>query len=144
MEGHEDAGTALSGRAFATQTLDLPVRVNLVVLQDAHLDLLALVLDLFGCLRGSLLKHVTEETIWRTYVVCLLLTLLGTTTQTEHQMKSRLLLDVVIGQGASIFELLAGEDQALLVGRDPKRTCELGKRRRISLVLTLPCLESWL
>jgi len=28
------------------------------------------------------------------------------------------LLDVVIGQGAAIFELLSGEDQALLVGWD--------------------------
>ena len=33
-------------------------------------------------------------------------------------MESRLLLDVVIGQSATIFKLLAGEDQALLVGRN--------------------------
>ena len=33
-------------------------------------------------------------------------------------MKSRLLLNVVIRQGATIFELLAGEDQALLIGRN--------------------------
>ena len=31
-------------------------------------------------------------------------------------MKSRLLLDVVVAQSATILELLAGEDQALLVG----------------------------
>jgi hypothetical protein len=30
-------------------------------------------------------------------------------------MKRRLLLDVVVGEGAAVFELLAGEDQALLV-----------------------------
>jgi hypothetical protein len=29
-----------------------------------------------------------------------------------------LLLDVVVGQGAAVFELLAGKDEALLVGRD--------------------------
>ena len=33
-------------------------------------------------------------------------------------MKSALLLDVVIGEGAAVLELLAGEDQALLVGRN--------------------------
>ena len=33
-------------------------------------------------------------------------------------MQSRLLLDVVVGQGAAILELLAGEDEALLVGRN--------------------------
>ena len=33
-------------------------------------------------------------------------------------MKSALLLDVVVGKGTAIFELLAGEDQALLVWRD--------------------------
>lgn len=30
-------------------------------------------------------------------------------------MKGRLLLDVVIRQGAAIFQLLAGEDKALLI-----------------------------
>jgi hypothetical protein len=33
-------------------------------------------------------------------------------------MESGLLLDVVIGQGPTILELLSSEDQALLVGRD--------------------------
>jgi hypothetical protein len=36
-------------------------------------------------------------------------------TETEHQVQSRLLLDVVVGQSAAVLELLAGEDQALLV-----------------------------
>ena len=43
---------------------------------------------------------------------------LHSTTQTQHQVKSRLLLDVVIAQGTAILELLAGEDKTLLVGRD--------------------------
>ena len=43
---------------------------------------------------------------------------LHTTTQTEHQVKCGLLLNVVVGQSATILELLAGEDEALLVGRD--------------------------
>ena len=33
-------------------------------------------------------------------------------------MESRLLLDVVVGQSPTVLELLAGKDQALLVGRD--------------------------
>jgi hypothetical protein len=33
-------------------------------------------------------------------------------------MECRLLLDVVVGQGATVLELLAGEDQALLVRGD--------------------------
>ena len=41
---------------------------------------------------------------------------LHTTTETKDQMESGLLLDVVIGEGASIFELLSGENQALLIG----------------------------
>ena len=45
---HEDTGTALGGGALTTETLDLAVGLHLVVLQDGHLDLLALVLDLLG------------------------------------------------------------------------------------------------
>jgi hypothetical protein len=33
----------------------------------------------------------------------------------EYKMKRRLFLDVVVAQSASILELLAGEDEALLV-----------------------------
>jgi len=43
---------------------------------------------------------------------------LHTAAESQHQMKGGLLLDVVVGEGTSVFELLAGEDQALLVGRD--------------------------
>jgi hypothetical protein len=53
-----------------------------------------------------------------TNVVGLLLSLLGTTTETEDQVKRGLLLDVVIAESTAVLELLAGEDQALLVGRN--------------------------
>ena len=36
--------------------------------------------------------------------------------QAQHKVQSRLLLDVVVSQGAAILQLLAGKDQALLVG----------------------------
>jgi hypothetical protein len=43
---------------------------------------------------------------------------LHTTAQAQDEMQSGLLLDVVVGQGAAILELLAGEDQALLIRWD--------------------------
>ena len=38
--------------------------------------------------------------------------------EAQHQVERRLLLDVVVRQRAAVLELLAGEDQALLVRRD--------------------------
>jgi len=43
---------------------------------------------------------------------------LHASSQTEHQVEGRLLLDVVISKGASIFKLFSGEDESLLVGRN--------------------------
>lgn len=39
----------------------------------------------------------------------------NTTTKTENKMKRRLLLDVVVGKGAAVLELLSSEDETLLV-----------------------------
>ena len=49
-----------------------------------------------------------------------------TTTETEDQVESRLLLDVVVGEGAAVLELLAGEDQALLVRGNALLVLDLG------------------
>lgn len=38
--------------------------------------------------------------------------------QSQHQMEGGLLLDVVVGEGASILQLFTSEDETLLVGRD--------------------------
>jgi len=84
--------------ALSAKALDLSITIDFVVLEDSQLGLLALVLDL----------------LWGG--VNLLLALLGTTSQTQDEMKGRLLLDVVVGEGTAVFELLASEDQALLVG----------------------------
>merc|ERR1711998_1608 len=43
---------------------------------------------------------------------------LHTTAETEDEMESGLLLDVVVGEGATVLELLASEDESLLIGRD--------------------------
>merc|ERR1711974_323658 len=40
---------------------------------------------------------------------------LHSSSESENQMKSRLLLDVVVGEGSSVLQLLAGEDQSLLI-----------------------------
>ena len=52
----------------------------------------------------------------KTNVVGLLLALLATTTKAEHQVEGGLLLNVVVVEGATIFELLASKDQTLLIG----------------------------
>lgn len=98
-------GTYLGGGALAAETLNLAVTVDLVVLQDGELGLLVLVLDLLG---GG---------------VDLLLALLATTTQAEHEVKGRLLLDVVVRKSTAILELLTSEDQALLVRGDTLLVC---------------------
>ncbi|KAM0937083.1 hypothetical protein DsansV1_C26g0195431 [Dioscorea sansibarensis] len=51
------------------------------------------------------------------------------TTEAEHQVESGLLLDVVIsevGKGAAVLQLLAGEDQTLLVRRNALLILDLG------------------
>merc|ERR1712060_168780 len=51
---------------------------------------------------------------------------LHATAQAEHEVESRLLLDVIIGQSAPVLQLLAREDQALLVRRDALLILNLG------------------
>jgi len=51
---------------------------------------------------------------------------LHTTPQSQNQVKSRLLLDVVIGKGAAVLELLASKDQTLLIWRDSLLVLDLG------------------
>ena len=47
-----------------------------------------------------------------------MLTDLHASTKTKHQVKGRLLLNVVIRQGPTVFKLLSSEDQALLIRRN--------------------------
>jgi hypothetical protein len=100
MLSHEDTGTAGLAGALLAKTDNLVVVIDTVVLEDGELDGLALMLDLLG---GG---------------VGLLLLLLTTTTETEDKMEGGLLLDVVVGEGATVLELLTSEDQTLLIRRD--------------------------
>ena len=51
---------------------------------------------------------------------------LTTSSKSEYQMEGGLLLDVVIRQGSSIFQLFTGEDKSLLIGRDTFFVLDLG------------------
>ena len=51
---------------------------------------------------------------------------LHTTAQTQDKVEGGFLLDVVVGKGATVFELLASEDQALLVRGDALLILDLG------------------
>eukprot|EP01084_Bolivina_argentea_P286949 492339_1 len=51
---------------------------------------------------------------------------LHTSTEAEDEVKGGLLLDVVVSQGAAILQLLAGEDQALLIRGDTLLILNLG------------------
>ena len=57
--------------------------------------------------------------------------------QAQHQVKGRFLLDVVIRQGTAVFQLLASEDQALLVGRDAFLVLDLS----LDIVDRVTCLN---
>ncbi len=54
------------------------------------------------------------------------LTDLHASTKTENQMQGRLLLNVVVGEGATVLQLLACKDQALLVRRNAFLVLNLG------------------
>jgi len=95
---HENTSATGFRRAFAAQPLNLAIAIDLVVLEHSELGLLALVLDLLGS------------------AVDLLLALLRTTTEAEDEVESGLLLDVVVRESSAILELLAGEDETLLIG----------------------------
>jgi len=51
------------------------------------------------------------------------------TTEAEDQVEGALLLDVVVREGAPVLELLAGEDESLLVGGDALLVLDFGLDR---------------
>ena len=51
---------------------------------------------------------------------------LHTATKTEDEMKSRFFLDVVVGEGTTILELLSSEDETLLIRGDAFFVLNLG------------------
>ena len=64
--------------------------------------------------------------------------------KTKDEVKGALLLDVVVGKGTAILELLASEDKTLLIRRDSAHPVA-DERHAIDVkvaLLTLPCPES--
>ena len=57
------------------------------------------------------LRNVLRDLGWK-------LTNLHASTETKDEVESRLLLNVVIGQSPTVFELLASENQTLLIRRN--------------------------
>ncbi len=106
MLGHESSNS--SNRTVLPQTDNFSISLNPVVLQGLELDSLVRPLDL----------------LW--LGVNLLLTLLTATTETQYQVKSGLLLDVVVGEGTSVLELLSGEDKTLLIRWDSLLILDFG------------------
>jgi len=47
-------------------------------------------------------------------------------TESQHEVEGRLLLNVVVRQGSAVLKLLAGEDEALLIGGDALLVLDLG------------------
>ena len=80
-----------------------------------------------------------------THVVGLLFALLGTTAKTQDEVEGALLLDVVVRKSATVLELLAREDKALLIRRDTVviESVGCGKREHNELRRTPPCPGSW-
>merc|ERR1712137_584789 len=52
--------------------------------------------------------------------------LLCAATKTKHKVEGRLLLDVIVGQSATVFKLLASKDQALLIWWNAFLVLDLG------------------
>ena len=51
---------------------------------------------------------------------------LHTTAESEHEMESGLLLNVVVRKGSAVLELLSSEDESLLIGGDALLVLDLG------------------
>ena len=55
----------------------------------------------------------------------------------EHEVEGRFLLDIVVRQGPPIVELLASEDEALLIGRDTFLILDLG----LDILNSVGCID---
>jgi hypothetical protein len=108
VNGHAHTRSTRFMRAILARTRNLALVIHLVVLEHCKLDRLVVMLGLLGL------------------GVSLLLPLLGTTAQTQHQVQRAFLLDIVVGERAAVFELLACKDQTLLVRRNALLVLDLG------------------
>ena len=100
-------GTGSKDHVDVSSVVDLSL-LHFIVWKRTHLSTTHVRLSLLLLFNlGSLVLHLTG-TSQRAMD-------LATSTETEDQMKSRFLLNIVIGERATILQLFAGEDQALLI-----------------------------
>uniref|UniRef100_A0A453IGN4 Uncharacterized protein n=1 Tax=Aegilops tauschii subsp. strangulata TaxID=200361 RepID=A0A453IGN4_AEGTS len=88
-----------------------PCLLILLLLSPGHNSLLAADQFLLVVLLGEFLEAGLDP---------------GAPAEAQHQVQRGLLLDVVVGQGAAIIQLLPREDEALLVRRDAFLVLDLG------------------
>ena len=86
---------------------DFAILIHVIVFQNSQLILLSLTLILL--VSGLRLPPF-----------------LSATTKSQHKRKSGLLLNVVVKQSTSIFQLLASKDQSLVVRKNSFLTLDLG------------------
>ncbi|OBQ34350.1 MAG: hypothetical protein AN484_26720, partial [Aphanizomenon flos-aquae WA102] len=100
---------------LAREDQALLVRRDALLVLDLGLDRLDVVRGLHVQRDGLARRRLDED--------------LHAAAQAQHQVQRGLLLDVVVRQRAAVFQLLAGEDQALLVRRDALLVLDLGLHR---------------
>jgi len=103
--GHEASNSGDGGILPKTNNLSV---INTVVLQGGKGDVLVNMFNLLGL------------------GVNLLLSLLSSSTKTEDKVQGRFLLDVVVRESTSIFQLLSSKDKTLLVWGDSFLILDLG------------------
>jgi len=94
--------------AFPSQSGNFPVFIDLVIFEDGELHLLFSMSDL----------------LWLR--VHLLLLFFASSSESKDEMKGRFLLDIIVGEGSTILQLLSRKDQTLLIGRNSLFVLDLG------------------
>jgi len=100
--------TDSGNRRILSQARHLSVGLHSVILQRLHGD---------GLVGSFHLLWASEN---------LLFALLTSSTKTQNKVKGGFLLDVVVAQGASVLQLLSGEDKTLLIRGDSLLILDLG------------------
>jgi len=106
MLSHEAPNS--SNRTVLPQPHNLASILNTVVLESLQRNGLTTTLHLLGLGENLLFPLLTPSA------------------ETEHKVKSRFLLDVVVRKGAAILELFASEDETLLIRGDSLLVLDLG------------------
>ncbi len=97
-----------SNRTVLPQSNNLSISLNSVILQGSEWNILGTTLGL----------------LW--LGVNLLFTLLTSSAKAKYEVQSGFLLDVVVGKGTSVFQLLSSKDETLLIWRDSFLVLDLG------------------